>query len=566
MHKIIKIIALASIFYLPLQIAHAYSTSTINAPVTQVNENQVFRDMVIHYVRAVANHKILNAPLPKSQLDLRWSDNYQHSRWSVQVMIYYQGHKIGQGSAQQAGLTQVVTQATEDALSQVTLPKISEKELSLFRFKVSFDYYPNQYYSFIEYLDKGLELIGNRIAIRLLNTQLLKQQIANSQQYLLNAMHPSLHGFSKAYNAALDTRDDELRTIYSSSSLYTFLKLYQLNRDPKLEKHFKPIADFILSMQLQSGPNTGGFYYSYEPNTNKKSCRLVVGTASKTIFTLLELYHFYHDDKYLAAAKHAGDWLLTMIKPDGQVTPVAQCNNNIWHYNNRQSFLYSGQVLSALSRLYRVTKDQRYYAGATKIANHFISETQKQGLFLGDNYRPQNTISTSWVLMSLIDYAKINHDEIYRKLIRQLSKSILSMQILDSHDIYLYGRYRDTRKPSGNGWINEVIGSLYEFCQSSQLTDCQQYRKPMILTSRWLMQNSYTQANTYDIKNPSQAIGGFISFFSTQLVRTDAVCHGVNSLIILLQMVGQTNQTLLVVPERPLADVLPSLRAGQGFL
>ncbi|WP_231950168.1 glycoside hydrolase family 76 protein [Legionella lansingensis] len=568
MHKVIISIAVALFFfYLPLQASTATHPlpSTVNRPLSK-NENQEFRDMVIAYVRAVANHKILHLPLAKSQLNERWGWNpWKRSNWSVQVVIYYHGNKIGEGSACDNHLEEVVQIATEKALAHTTLPKITAKELAEFRFQVSFAYYPTQYYAFIEYLDKGLELLGNRVAIRLLDTQLIKQQLINSQHYLLNLMHPMLHGYGKFYNAKEDIRPDQLRTIYSSSSLYTFIKLYHFNHNQQLEKHFKSIANFILSMQVPSGPNAGGFYYSYNLKTNQKSNYIVVGTTAKTIFTLLELYQLYNEETYLIAAKKAGDWLLSMVSEDGKVTVKAKYENNIWQYKQQQSFLYSGQVLSALSRLYAVTKDQRYYDGATKIAKRLKDEAEKQNLFVGDDYRDKNTISTSWVLMSMIDYAKINQDEVYRELIRQLSNVILSMQITNSHDAYVYGRYWDATTPSGNGWLNEVIGNLYEFCKNTHLTDCQQYRKPMILTARWLIQNAYTKANTYDVKNPSQAIGGFITLSNSQTVRTDAVCHGVNSLISLLNIVGDKEQVLLVVPERPLTEILPSLREGNGF-
>ncbi|CEK09475.1 glycoside hydrolase family 76 protein [Legionella hackeliae] len=559
----IKIILLSVLVSLPFHLAHSYTSPNTSSQSIEVNQNQEFRDMVIAHVRSVANNVIVHTPLAATQLDVLWNKSYQIPNWSTEISVYYQGTKIGRGNAQGQDLAHVVQTATENALKNTTLKQITGNELAQFRFKVSFDYYPTQTYSFIEFMKKGLELLGNRVAVRVLDVPTIKDQVANSQEYLLNVMHPSLHGFFKFYDAGQDKPEEKLRTIYSASSLYTFLKLYKFNHDPKLEKNFKPIAKFILSMQVPSGPHAGGFYYSYDPASSQKQCRVVVGTTSKTIFTLLELYRFYNDDSYLTAAKKAGDWLLTMVKPDGNVTPIAVCKNNDWHVYDKQSFLYSGQVLSALSRLYAITQEKRYYNGATKVANHFKDEVKKQNIFVGDDFRPKNSISTSWVLMSMIDYAKINNDNTYLDIIRQTSAKLLSQQITDNHDAYTYGRYRDAITPSGNGWINEVMGVLYDFCQTTHFTDCNQYRKPMILTTRWLLQNAYTKANTYDVKNPERAIGGFITNFSTQTVRTDAVCHGVNSLLSLLAMVSDSTQPLLTVPERPLAEILPSLRAGR---
>jgi len=380
-------------------------------------------------------------------------------------------------------------------------------------------------------------------------------------------MHPQLHGFFKFYDAAQDKSENLLRTIYSASSLYTLLKGYPLNKDPKIEQLFKPIAQFILSNQLQDGPNAGGFYYGYNPVTNKKTCRVVVGTASKTIFTLLELNRFYpNDPQYLQAARKAGDWLLRMVQPEGQVTPTAVCGKGDWQYRHQQSLLYSGQVLSALSRLYGVTQDPRYLQGATRIATYFVSLVKEKGALLGDDFRPANSISTSWVMMSLIDFAKVNPEPLYREIIEQLSAKILSRQITNKEDIFSNGRYLDAMTTSGNGWINEVMGVLHGFCIDNKMLNCQQYQQAMTLTSRWLIQNAYSKENTYNVKNPAHAIGGFITNFTTQTVRTDAVCHGVNSLINLLSMIGSQEQMLVDLPEKPLQELLPLLRAGNGFL
>ncbi|WP_019217891.1 glycoside hydrolase family 76 protein [Legionella tunisiensis] len=277
----------------------------------------------------------------------------------------------------------------------------------------------------------------------------------------------------------------------------------------------------------------------------------------------MELYRFYHDEAYLTAAIRAGDWLLTMVKDDGHVVSGVRCKLDHWNYNQKQSFLYSGQVLSALSRLYLTTNDQRYYDAASKIAKHMAIAANKQGDFVGDDFRTPNTISTSWVLMALIDYSKINNTPLYHKVISKAASAILARQIHDRHDAYNHGRYLDTMATSGNGWINEVMGELHQFCLSQGRSDCKQYRDAMILTSRWLLQNAYTEASSYDVKNPSQAIGGFMRDFVSQTIRTDAVCHGVNSLISLLTMIGQQNQHLITLAERPFEETIGLLRIGK---
>lgn len=560
-----KKVALLLMFLL-CQPLFAYTMRHANHPFVPLVNNQTFRDEIINYVRSIAIQKVNQKPLEQLKtLDATWSNLYQKANWSIAVTLYHAGMRIGEGQAHNVSLAKALEDATEKALEPLPADKLLPSELNNYRFKVIFNYYPARQYAFIEYNASGLELTGSRVAVRKIDKALITQQITHSAHYLLRVMDPKLHGFFKFYDAATDKSQDLLRTIYSSSSLYTLLLLYHQHNDPQLARLFKPIATFILSNQAKDGPNKGGFYYGFNPVTKKKSCLIVVGTTSKTIFTLLELHRFYSNDtEYLTAAKQAGDWLLTRINADGTVRPVASCNSGKWRDSNQQSFLYSGQVLSALSRLYNVTREDKYLDGAHKIAHHFLTEVAQQGVIVGDDYRPANSISTSWVMMSLIDIAKVDSNPRYRATIEQLASAILARQITDKADIYSNGRYLDAMTASGNGWINEVMGVLYSFCTSAHMNDCQRYRAAMLITSRWLLQNAYSKANTYNVKNPSRAIGGFMTNFTTQSVRTDAVCHGVNSLIMLAAMIGDDNQVLLNLPERPLVEILPLLRAGRG--
>lgn len=566
MRKFIAILLLPAL--LSPQFALSYSMRHASKPFVPMVDNQAFRDEIINYVRGIAINQIKQVPLENLQtLDATWNNAYQKSDWGVHVSLYHLGNKVGEGASHGPSLAAVLKKATEIALKPQPTDRLNEKELNHYRFKVAFDYYPARRYSFIEYGEKGLELTGSRVAIRTMNADSLKTQIKSSEAYLLKTMHPQLHGFFKFYNAGKDKQQALLRTIYSSSSLYTLLMLYRMHPDDQLAAQFKPIAEFILSNQVKDGPHAGGFYYGYNPKNKEKSCRVVVGTTSKTIFTLLELNQFYpNEPKYLAAAKKAGDWLLTRVNQDGTVNPVASCTSGQWKDYKKQSFLYSGQVLSALSRLYGVTHDQRYHQGAVIIAGQFLKQLQTQGLIVGDDYRPANSISSSWVMMSLIDLAKVDNNPVYRKTIDDIAKAILARQITDKNDIYSNGRYLDAMTTSGNGWINEVMGVLYQFCTQQGGSQCQRYQDAMMLTSRWLLQNAYTAENTYNVKNPERAIGGFITNFTTRTVRTDAVCHGVNSLIMLLSSIGNNNKTLVDLPERPLIEILPLLRAGNGFL
>lgn len=525
--------------------------------------HQQFRDQIVNYVRDFAFSQPDKAPIDAlNQLEEDWDNSYQNTHWKIQITAYYEGENVGEGRSSGKDLTDTLRKATQLTMRNQDIASISDPEN--YHFKVNFDYHPSEAYTLVDYENKGLEMQGNRVTVRHVDTDRLKQQITESKAYLLRNMNPDYHGFFKFYDANEDEREALLRTTYSATALYTFIKLYQYKKDLELESYFKDIAQFLLDRQVTEGPNAGGFDYGYNPDTQEDTCRIVVGTTSKTIFTLLLMHDLYpKQEQYLTAAQSAGDWLLTMINDDGNVTPIAECDKGDWEYKNKQSLLYTGQVLSALSRLYGQTQDDRYLDGAKAIAGLFLNKVASQGPILGDDYRPANSISSSWVMMSLIDLAKVDPAPVYFRTIDQIAEALLARQIDNKDDAFNYGRYLDAMTTSGNGWINEVMGEMYQFCRAEGVADCGPYQEAMRRTSRWLLQNAYNATNTFAVTNPQQAMGGFITNFNTQTVRTDAVCHGLNGLISLLHVEGKENKELVDLPERPLRELLPLLRAGE---
>jgi hypothetical protein len=519
-----------------------------------IQENGQFRNEVVRFVRRVAEDYLSNRP-PEPQAELAMLGN-----WYLTVSIYREGLMKGRGIGNERSLNAALWEAVQEALRNAMLQPLSQEELASARFLIAFHYPPDRSFAIIEYGGKGKELVGDIVPVREMNKGLVRLRIEASKRYLLRTMHPELHGFYKKYDAHEDKFGQKLYTIYSASSLYTLLKIYDLDNNPEIEKNIKLIADFLLSMQQREGENTGAFHYAYYVDSGEKERRFSVGTASKTIFTLLELHRRLQDPKYLGSAKLAGDWLLKMQHPDGSVSPHATFTDGKWHYEKKDSFLYTGQVLSALSRLYRVTGEKRYYEGAGRIAQGFIGKVEEQGIFLGDDFRPPNTISTSWVAMALMDYAEINPDRIFRDIVFRCIDEILVRRINNPSDVYNHGRFYDTHASSGNGWINEVMVEVYKLCREEGKGGCDRYQDAIVQSSRWLIQNVYSEENVYHIKNPVRVIGGFIRNFTQESVRTDAVCHGVNSLIGLLEITGEG--ILISVPERPFEEVINLLRLG----
>jgi len=369
------------------------------------------------------------------------------------------------------------------------------------------------------------------VVIRDLDKELIHQKIEQGKEFLFRAMHENEHGFYKKYDALEDDFGNRLHTVYSASIIYTFLYINDFERDERILDQVSDWGDFLISMQNKNKEDKryGAFHYSYYLDSKEKEKKFVVGTSALSIFTLLRLYDLTGEFKYLESAKLAGDWLTTMQEPDGSMKPYVRYSSGKWVHGTKESLLYEGQVLSSLSKLYGATGEKKYYDTAEKIAERFAKKYEEEKGYIEGEYRKKNPISNSWVVMSLMDFYKVNQDDYYKKIIFELSDIILGNQIKDTNDLLNYGRWNGAYSTSGNGWISEVMTDTYRFSIEQGKEDRDKYKDAVVKVIRWLIQNTYSEKNTFFLKNPEMAIGGVFWNEQYKYVRTDSVCHALNS-------------------------------------
>lgn len=355
--------------------------------------------------------------------------------------------------------------------------------------------------------------------------QLLLEKIEEGKEFLFRMMDEEKKGFHKYYYALDDSFEERLHTVYSASIIYTFLHINDLKTDERILENMSGWGNFLLSMQSgDKDERYGAFHYSYFLDTQEREKRFVAGTAALSIFTLLRLYDVTGEEKYLASARMAGDWLTTMHKDDGSIRPYVEYSEGEWVYGQKESLLYNGQVLSGLSKLYGETQEGRYFESAQRIAEYFAGKYEKEQGYIEDEYREKNPISNSWVVMSLMDFCKVNPREDYKRIVFELAEKVLKDQESD-------GGWGKVYSTSGVGWISEVMVETYRFCREEGREDCEKYKEAALKAMAFLVQNTYSKENSAFLENPERAIGGVFWNAFNKYVRTDSVCHALNSYV-----------------------------------
>ena len=469
----------------------------------------------------------------------------------VVVSMYYGGKLASRAISTLDELCPALTEATQELVSNSGLAPSRVPDA---RFTVELT---NHEYAAVGYEGAGLELVNGLVPVRSFDKATLEQRIEDGKAYLLRVIDPEFGGVHKRYHAPVDGFDDRLHTIYTASTIYTLLALYARDHDESLREPIDHAAEFLLSMQrvAPGQPGHGSFHYSLDRKREQREPRFFVGTTSKSIFTLIKLHTLTEDAAYLDAARLAGDWLLTMQDKRGRVSPEQRgAEDGTWTETERESMLYTGQLLSALSRLYEATDDSRYLDGAKRTAGFMTEKVAAEGCYLGDDYREANPISSSWMILSLFDFARASDDPTIRATAYGCADKLLERQIDNPDDIYQHGRWSGSLSSSGNGWLAEVLSELYRNCPSDDPDHCARYQDSVVQLLRLLMQYTYSPENSFVTKNPSMAKGGMFWNILDRDVRTDSVCHAMNAYVFMIDHLP--DGVLVDLPEPPLSSIL----------
>jgi len=508
-------------------------------------ENQVFRDRVITFTRKVAAVEKAGETVP-CELSVTSPKPFRAVVWG-----YREGAQVARGEASDASLCVALKEATRRAVASGGGTKDA---LGTTRLAIEL---PDHGASILEHQGKGLELDHGLVPLRTFDKALLAQRIDEGQAYLLRVLDATHKGAHKYYHAPGDAFEPELHTIYTASTGFTLLKLHAMKKDKSLLEQTKSAAEFLLSMQSRDERDhtAGGFFYSLDLKRGKPERKLVVGTASKTIFTLLELHALTKDPKYLDASRKAGDWLISMQLPTGAVrAALSQHEGGPWTVQAKESTLYTGQVLSALSRLHRATKDTKYLDAAATTAMFLSGKIRDGSCYVGDEYRKPNPISSSWLVLSLLDFVKASGDKRIEDMVLRCSRELLGRQWKRPEDAYRHGRWKGSLSSSGTGWLAEVMSEVFMFCKDKGKENCDAYKDAVVAAVRQIMQYTYTPENDFVVKNPKAALGGVFWSVRERYVRTDSVCHAMNAYINILPFLG--DGALLTLPEMSLAERL----------
>lgn len=193
----------------------------------------------------------------------------------------------------------------------------------------------------------------------------------------------------------------------------TFLNYAALTKQIHYKERALRMADWLLIVQKGDGSIKGG--------NVKSSMDSLVFDTGQVIFGLVDTYRNTHDDKYLAGAIRAGDWLIKTQNTDG--TWIRYSFNAIPH-------TYYSRVAWALLELYRITSEGEYLKSACKNIDWVLTNQRHNGWFdqagftLEDHKAPL-THTIVYTMRGVLECGLILNNEKYISAARKSADAIL---------------------------------------------------------------------------------------------------------------------------------------------
>ena len=234
----------------------------------------------------------------------------------------------------------------------------------------------------------------------------------------------------------------------------TFLHYSEMSGDESYRERAFRMAEWELSIQQDDGSFIGGPLHS--------GVGKLVFDTGQIIFGLLEAFHYSNDERFIKAAKAAGDWLLNVQDEDGAWRTCTY--HSIPH-------TYHSRVAWPLVKLYNVTEEMKYLEGARKNIDWVLSNLAENGWFRNAGFTDKNnkepyTHTIAYTIRGVLEAGMLLEEQHYIDAAGRSANELLRIIISEG---FFWGKYDSSWEGNntfscltGNAQISIIFLKLYK--------------------------------------------------------------------------------------------------------
>lgn len=241
----------------------------------------------------------------------------------------------------------------------------------------------------------------------------------------------------------------------------TFYDYAEFSGEENLRTRARQLADWEIEVQMPNGAVQAGLFRG--KNAEQKPA---VFNTGQVILGWCRAYLETRDEKYLAAAKRAGDWLIENQAADGAWRVASSETETSVH-------AYDVRTAWSLLEIYDITNEKKYLESATKKLEWVLSQQRDNGWFAenaffvsADKWTVPPTHTIAYVMEGLQESFRITNDERYLQATLKTAEKLLRTYELRK---FMAGEFDENWKTSatyscltGNAQIAGVWLKLFQ--------------------------------------------------------------------------------------------------------
>jgi hypothetical protein len=276
-------------------------------------------------------------------------------------------------------------------------------------------------------------------------------------------------------------------------------------QDGSLKKVINDTTDYYME-KVKTHEGSGHLHLDFEDDVS----------IPYSAFFILSLINQPDYPNSLETAVRLAEGIMSLQQPDGSY--FSDFNGGTIGID-----YYPGESMLSLMRLYETTKDER-----------LIDSVKKAFPYYRDYWREnKNTAFVPWHTQAYFLVSKYDPDEEMESFIYEMNDWVIeTYQIFN--DIYpdkIGGFFKEDPRCSTSSYmesINDAYGTALLFSNRKQI---KKYRESIRKGTRFILQLQFTLENTFWLKNPTRAIGGFKESLKRATMRNDYTQHAVSALL-----------------------------------
>jgi len=318
--------------------------------------------------------------------------------------------------------------------------------------------------------------------------------------------------YKYSYDAQIGRYSSSNNILRHTGVVYSLLLLYEYSGEQKYLDSAKKGIDFLLQNIEYIDDDTAYVYF----NTKAK-----LGGTALAVISLTKLEAIENTGEHNEIIRDLTNFILLMQEDTGKFQSFYIYQDEF--ISPKDSNIYPGEAMLALVRAYNLFDDKRYLES---IENVFPFYHQKFTTTPHKDF-------VIWAPVAFVELHEIVPEEKYANFVFQMDDYITEFQYLENYSNQKYvGGYGPGLPTTNAGGRTESVSDAYLLAKKlSDETRTERYKKSMLLGSNFLLNLQNSESNEIQYLGPKEVKGAFYHDFHSSSARIDFTQHAISAMI-----------------------------------